>query len=272
VTHEPKPGVTVTFNTGLNHAQGKYIARMDADDYSYPSRLKQQILYLENHSEVDAVSGLVNYKADIPQAGMQHYVSWTNMLLSSEQITNNRFVELPTINPTLMFRRSSLEKYGSYQTGDFPEDYELVLRWLEQEARFAKVNTTVLDWYDHPNRLTRTDSHYSTEAFYQIKTQYLAQWLQKKNEFHPQVVIWGGGRKTRQRAKLLEDYEIIIHAYIDIVPSKTSEKPCIYFKDIAPPGQYFILSYVSNRGKRGEIRQFLVERGYQETIHFLLVA
>ena len=272
VIHETKSGVTFAFNAGVNQAQGRYIARMDADDYSYPQRLKQQTHYLENHSRIDAVSGLVNYKAGVPQAGMQHYVDWVNTLVSSEQIANNRFVELPTINPTLMLRRSSLEKYSSYQHGDFPEDYELELRWLEKGDRLSKENTTVLDWSDHSNSLTRTDSRYSTEAFYRIKTKYLVEWLRQNNPFHPQVVIWGGGRKARQRVKLLEDYGIIINAYIDVVPDKTAEKPCIYFEDIAPPGQYFILSYVGNRGKREEIQQFLSERGYQETLHFLLVA
>ncbi|MEM6844326.1 MAG: glycosyltransferase family A protein [Bacteroidota bacterium] len=272
IIDEPKSGVTFAFNAGLNHARGKYVARMDADDYSHPQRLEQQIYYLENHLGIDAVSGLVNYQADIPQAGMQHYVDWTNTLVSSEQIADNRFVELPTINPTLMFRQDSLEKCGSYQSGDFPEDYELVLRWLEQGAIIGKVDTTVLDWYDHPNRLTRADSRYSTEAFYRIKTKYLVEWLQQNNPFHPEVVVWGGGRKARQRAKLLEDYRVTIDAYIDVVPDKTAEKPCIYFKDIGSPGQYFILSYVGNRGRKEEIRQFLVNRGYRETIHFLLVA
>ncbi len=269
---ETQQGVTFAFNAGLALAQGKYIARMDADDYSYPSRLEQQIHYLERHAKVDVVSGLVSYKADVPQAGMQHYVNWTNTLITSKQITDNQFVELPTINPTLVFRRSSLEKYGTYQNGEFPEDYELVLRWLQKGATFTKITNTILDWHDSSNRLTRTNSRYSTEAFYQIKTKYLAEWLRQNNPFHPAVVIWGAGRKTRQRVKLLEEYGIEITAFIDIIPNKVLEKPCIYFKDISPPGQYFILSYVSNRGKREEIRQFLTNKGYQEAIHFLLAA
>ncbi len=269
---ENTQGVTFAFNAGLAFARGKYIARMDADDYSYPLRLEQQVRYLENHDEVDAVSGLVAYKANARQAGMKHYVNWSNTLVTSKQIADNQFVELPTINPTLVFRRSSIEKYGTYQNGGFPEDYELVLRWLQKGATFAKIPNIILDWHDSSTRLTRTDSRYSTEAFYQIKTIYLAEWLCQNNPFHPAVVVWGAGRKARQRVKLLEEYQIEITAFIDIVPNKVQEKPCIHFKDIAPPGQYFILSYVSNRGKREEIRQFLVDKGYHEAIHFLLVA
>ncbi|WKN42671.1 glycosyltransferase family 2 protein [Tunicatimonas pelagia] len=269
---EKQPGVTFAFNAGLAFAKGKYIARMDADDYSHPHRLEQQVHHLENHPNVDAISGVVAYQANNPQVGMQHYVDWTNTLTTPDQIANNRFVELPTINPTLVFRHRSLEKYGSYQNGHFPEDYELVLRWLQQGATFSKISNTVLDWHDSPDRLTRTDSRYSTDAFYQVKTKHLAEWLCQNNPFYPAVVIWGGGRKTRQRVKLLEECGITVTAYIDIIPNKVQEKPCIYFKDVAPPGQYFILSYVGNRGKREEIRQFLAGRGYQEAVHFLLIA
>lgn len=272
VIQEKQQGVAFAFNTGLTRTRGKYIARMDADDYCYPQRLHQQMTYLDNHPDADAVSGLVLYKAEVPQEGMRHYVEWTNTLLSSRQMADSRFIELTTINPTLMFRRQSLVKYGSYQEGNFPEDYELVLRWLSQGATISKVNSIVLDWHDSLRRLTRTDSRYSTDAFYQVKSRYLALWLRQNNPFHPAVVIWGGGRKTRQRAKRLEAYGIEIKAFIDILPTKVRDQPCIYYQEIAPPGQYFILSYVGNRGKREEIKQFLVNKGYRKTIHFLLIA
>jgi glycosyltransferase involved in cell wall biosynthesis len=265
-------GVVFAFNTGLRHASGTYIARMDADDFCHPNRLEKQLDYLQKNSEVAAVSSQVQYCARVPQEGMQDYVTWVNSLTTPKQIKNNRFVELPVINPSLTFRRTDLDKWGSYIAGNFPEDYELVLRWLAQGAVFSKVDNLVLDWHDSAQRLTRTDARYSTEAFFRIKTIFLAEWLQKHNPFHPDVVVWGAGRKTRQRARLLETEGVSITAYIDIVPNKTKEHPCIYYQDIAPPGQYFILSYVSNRGQRTKIRDFLLTKGYQEAVDFLLVA
>lgn len=272
VLEEKQQGVVFAFNTGLSYASGAYIARMDADDYCYPQRLEKQSDYLKKNSEVAAVSSRVRYCAGVPQEGMLHYVVWVNSLMTSKQIKNNRFVELSIINPSLMFRRSDLEKYGSYVAGDFPEDYELILRWLEAGAILTKVEDTLLDWHDSPNRLTRTDPRYSVEAFYRLKTKYLVRWLKKHNPFYPQVVVWGGGRKSRQRSSLLEAEGVVISAYIDIVRDKTAKKPCIFYQDVAPPGKYFVLSYVGNRGRREEVRQFLLSRGYQESIDFLLSA
>lgn len=272
VLEEEQRGVVFAFNAGLSHASGAYIARMDADDYCHANRLEKQLDYLKKNTEVAAVSSQVQYCARVPQEGMQHYVAWVNSLMTLEQIRNNRFIELPIINPSLMFRRTDLEKYGSYVAGDFPEDYELILRWLEAGAILAKVEDTLLYWHDSPNRLTRTDPRYSVEAFYHLKAKYLIRWLEKHNPFHPHVVVWGGGRKSRQRSSLLEAEGIEISAYVDIVRDKTSKKPCIFYQDIAPPGKYFILSYVSNRNRREDIRQFLLSKGYQDVKDFLLVA
>lgn len=48
-----------TLNKGVNLARGKYIARMDCDDISFPTRLERQINYLHSHKDLDGVAGRV---------------------------------------------------------------------------------------------------------------------------------------------------------------------------------------------------------------------
>ncbi len=55
VFHQNNKGVASSLNLGCKHARGKYIARMDADDISLPSRLEKQIRYLERHPEIGIV-------------------------------------------------------------------------------------------------------------------------------------------------------------------------------------------------------------------------
>ena len=45
-------GVTKSLNVGLKQAKGKYIARMDADDVSLPTRLETQFAFMEAHPDV----------------------------------------------------------------------------------------------------------------------------------------------------------------------------------------------------------------------------
>lgn len=273
ILYEDNPGIVHALNRGLRDARAPLIARMDADDISYPDRLASQYAYLQAYPHVQAVGCRVRYCGDgESHPGMQTYVNWVNTLVTPKEIQRNRFVESPLVHPSVTFRADLLTQYDAYRIGSFPEDYELWLRWLDQGAILAKCPEVLLDWYDSSSRLSRTDERYEPEAFYRVKTQYLARWLARHNPFHPHVVVWGGGRKSRQRMRLLENRGIAIQAVIDIVANKTTVLPCIYYQDLAPPGQYFILSYVSNRGRRDEIRQFLRQRGYQEGVDFLLAA
>lgn len=47
--------LAATLNRCLQIAQGKYIARMDADDKCDARRLSKQVEYLENHPDIDCV-------------------------------------------------------------------------------------------------------------------------------------------------------------------------------------------------------------------------
>lgn len=268
---EPKAGLVHALQTGLAHAEGKYIARMDADDVCHPQRLMRQYHFLVQNPAIAVVASQVAFAGEDDSAGIQSYIQWSNQLIRHEEIQINRFVDAPIVHPSVMFQRDIVHEYGGYRDGDFPEDFELWLRWLENGVQFYKLPQTLLYWKDHPHRLTRTDPRYRTEAFYRIKSEYLSRWLRQHNTFYPEVMVWGAGRKSRQRASILEEKGIQIVAYIDVVPHKTSTKACIHYQDILGPGNYFILSYVSNRGQRDKVRTYLLQKDYQEGIHFLIV-
>mgnify|MGYP006442704749 CR=1 FL=1 len=211
ILKEHKQGVTFATNLGSNNAQSPYVARMDADDFAYPRRLERQYQFLETHSDYGAVGSLVKFGGDENRAaGIKRFVDWNNSLITYEEILINRFVESPIINPTAMWRKSTEDKMGNYKHGDFPEDYEMWLRWLEQGVKMAKVPEVLLQWNDPPGRLTRNDERYSFEAFYRTKAQYLSLWLKKHNLQHPEVYIWGASRRIRKRAQFLETHQIQI--------------------------------------------------------------
>lgn len=44
-------GLTKSLNIALDRAQGEFVARMDADDYSFPNRFEKQIKYLRSHPQ-----------------------------------------------------------------------------------------------------------------------------------------------------------------------------------------------------------------------------
>ncbi len=273
LNQETRQGVMHAFNTGLAMACGQYIARTDADDVNMPSRLEKQYKYLESHSACGVVASKVKYVTHGKNtAGFARYVRGSNSVLTDEQIKLNRFVESPVINPTVMWRKEISERYGSYEDGPFPEDYELWLRWLEKGVIFHKLDEPLIEWHDWPQRLTRTDSRYEDKAFFMIKSQYLAGWLKDHNPFHPEVWIWGASKISRKRVAQLADFGVFTKGFIDISRKRQLEKQVLFFEDIPSPGKMFILVYLKESTMRNRTQQYLEEKGYCEGVHYLLVS
>ncbi len=270
----PPSGIVKALNEGLTLCRTRYIARMDADDYAYPSRLERQLHFLESNPEIDITGSQVRYMGDTNlNIGFNHYIKWNNQLLSHEEMFLNRFVESPIIHPTIMMRSLRVKKYGTYADGPFPEDYEFWLRLMQEGIRFSKINEILLDWYDLPNRLSRTGVRYSIDAFYRLKTKYLSSWMIKTFGYPPPVLIWGTGRSVHEKSKWLKENNINISGYIDVVDNKNrvfKDKPVFNYKKI--PKSNFILSYVSDRVGRIKIREYLLGQGYQEGRDFYMMA
>ena len=267
VVRRPREGIAQALNAGLAIARAPYVARMDADDIAHPDRLRRQADYLDDHLEVGLAAARARYLGDRDaNRGLALWLDWSNALDTHEAIARERFVESPLVHPTVMFRRALVDSHGGYRSGDFPEDYELWLRWLEAGVRMAKLPQSLLDWRERPQRLTRTDPRYSVDAFFRMKAPYLARWLEARNPHHPRVVIWGAGRVTRRRlTPLLAGLEV--EAWVDIDPKKigwlVDSAPVVAPAELPPPDEAFVLVAVGKRGARALIETELRNRGYE---------
>lgn len=271
--NEKRQGVIFASNAGSEKAKGKYIARMDSDDWSYPKRLELQCNFLKNNLDYGAVSGLVKHISHSENTqGFSNYVEWINSVKTYSEIINKQFVESVIVNPSAMWRKEIGEKYGMYKDGNFPEDYEMWLRWLSKGVKIKKLDSPILNWHDSNTRLTRTQSIYSVSSFFRIKTKYLANWLREKNRFHPHIAVWGAKRISRRRARLLTEYGIEIDYYIDISREHKLSDKVIYYSEIPDPGTIFILIYIKQMDAREKIQDYLNSRGYEEGINYLLIS
>lgn len=119
-------GLAYSLNVCIDIAKGEYIARMDADDISYPERFAEQVRFLEAHPEYQ----WCGCNAEIfDEKGI-----WgeRNMVESPEK---NDFLKFsPYIHPSVMYRAELFEKAGMYNVSKETlrcEDYEIFMRFHE---------------------------------------------------------------------------------------------------------------------------------------------
>ncbi|MEL6537580.1 MAG: glycosyltransferase family 2 protein [Bacteroidota bacterium] len=274
VVHRPAEGLVSALNAGLELCTGEYLARMDADDVCYPDRLEKQAAHLDANPDTGIVSSQVRHlgNADTQQGYAQH-VAWLNSLLTHEEHWQQRFIDQPLANPSAVLRREIFEAIGTYQQGDFPEDYEFWLRCLQAGYRMEKLPVVLLDWYDLPTRATRNLRMYREDAFQNTKARYWALWAQENLMKDTQVWIWGVGKEVRRKSAFLTEHGWSPSAYIDVTQRKQFQgKPVIHFSQIHNiPEPRHLLIYVSNRLGKEQIQQYLDVNGFTpgEDYHFM---
>lgn len=279
---QPHAGIVGALNAGLAASHSDLVARLDADDAAHPERLAEQVAFLAapEHRDIGLVGCLIEFGGHrAASEGYALHVDWLNSLIAPDEIARRRFVESPFAHPSVMFRRELVTRHGAYRAGDFPEDYELWLRWLDAGVRMAKVPRVLLTWNDPAGRLSRTDARYAPEAFFRLKARWLARWLRRERVSGAKdLLVWGAGRPTRKRAAHLEAEGVGIAGYVDVDPAKLTPaiggrgRPVVSPGALPPPGRAFVLAYVGSRGARELIARELLARGYAEGRDFLLCA
>jgi len=271
-------GIIEALNGGLVACRAGLIARMDADDRAHPERLAKQVHFLTEHPNIAVVGSYVEaFPDDRVQEGFKQYLAWLNSLDTPELIARDIFVESPLAHSSTMIRADWLRQVGGYQEHGWPEDYDLWLRMHVAGARMGKVQELLLDWREHPDRLTRTDGRYSVENFLRAKAHYLCQGPLSDREA---VVIWGAGQMGRRLSKHLERGGASLVAFVDIDPKKIGSikrgLPILSAEELPDLLRQYrepvVLAAVGSRGARDLIRARLDGMGLVETQDYWAVA
>ena len=120
-------------NLGISKSRGKYIARMESDDVSYPERLQEQTNFLEAHPDVDLCSCLVKFTGDIKP----HISPYTADISLIGLIKKPCFV-----HAAMMFKRSLNLKYERLKP---LEDCLLFRKLLLNGKKMAIINKVLLE-------------------------------------------------------------------------------------------------------------------------------
>lgn len=120
-------GVYRSANKGLKLAKGKYIARQDDDDISLPTRLAEQVKFLETHRTIALVG--TNYTTI---DGKGNPLTYVRLKKNDADIKEKLVEHCAVCHPSMMFRRSVLDSAGYYREKfDCAGDYDFIKRISE---------------------------------------------------------------------------------------------------------------------------------------------
>ena len=257
-------GIVSALNTAAEQAQGTLLARMDADDIAAPLRLEHQIEFLDAHTGLAACGTWIRYiPRHLVRGGARRYEQWINSVNSPAEMERDLFIECPIPHPSLVMQRTAFERVGGYRDMGWPEDYDLILRFWEAGYPFGKVPEVLLEWREHPERLSRTDSRYGEKAFRRCKAHFLGRRIAGRA-----VVVWGAGPVGKAFARAIQNEGHEVVAFVDLDPRKIGQTihgaPVVRPAAIAKYQTAYVLAAVGSLEAREEIRASLRTAGFRE--------
>ena len=125
---------------GLKYCRYELVARMDTDDICKPNRFEVQVEFMEKNHEVDVLGTWIDEFFDVKE----NIVSIRKVPEGSKGLYEFGKKRNPMNHPTVMFRKSSVLKAGSYQTCMLLEDYYLWVKMLKMGMVFYNIQESLL--------------------------------------------------------------------------------------------------------------------------------
>jgi len=153
-------GLTKSLNTGLKLCRGEYIARMDADDVSYPQRFEKQVRFLDENPDCTALGCWCNR---IDSNGQIHG-AYDGRPTKPEDIKRQLLIGNCIAHPTAMVRRVSLVEVGGYnEKYAYAQDHDLWLR-LSKRGQICNLNEYLVGLRFWPENITATKEKQQLEC------------------------------------------------------------------------------------------------------------
>ena len=138
--HPESRGLAFRLNELIDMSLGKYLARMDADDFAFGDRFARQVRFLEEHAEVDLLGcGTINFEGDGRIAGKSRVVA------RHEEICARPWRGFPLYHPTWMGKTEWFRKNRYAVHLRRAQDFDLLLR-AYRTSRFSCLEEPLLGY------------------------------------------------------------------------------------------------------------------------------
>ncbi len=167
VIDQENQGVAVALNNGLRYARAPYIARFDADDICFASRLEKQYHFMISNPDcIIAGSG-----ADYIDNSGNYIFTHLPLFTTPEEIQRLPYNLCPFIHASVMYKKDLISQIGYNKNAHSFEDH---LLWLQAKGmgKMCNMPEPLISVRLNPGSLTMDERKRSKE-FHRIKNKAL---------------------------------------------------------------------------------------------------
>lgn len=161
----------------ISIVQGKYLAVMDSDDYSYPNRLEKQVIFMDNNPDI-VVSGSNVEVCDSNLKVLNKRV----YNFTDQKIREKLFRYSPFCHPATIYKTDIVKKIGGYNEAlDYgAEDYDLYFR-LGLYGKFGNIEDILFKLRTHQNSISQKKTTMMELATLYIRIKAVMEYGYKMN-------------------------------------------------------------------------------------------
>lgn len=136
VAYPKNQGLGYALMRGVPECRNEIIARMDSDDYAFPTRMAEELTAMQQ-DDLDMVGSQIVEFVEDPE----HPVATSNLPVSSSDIAAYSKKRNPFRHPSMVFKKSKALEAGNY-SGEFLyfEDWDLFNRMLAIGCKARNIN------------------------------------------------------------------------------------------------------------------------------------
>ncbi|MBW3110294.1 glycosyltransferase [Bacillus sp. MCCB 382] len=178
IINEINIGLAPSLNKGISIAKGRYVARMDADDISFPDRLEKQLNYIEE-KDYDLVA---TNKIEIDENGK--VISKKPLFaMNPENVKKILPYNCFITHPSVLIKKEVLENLHGYRDVPSAEDYDLWLRMIQNGYKLGILNEYLIYYRIRMDSISRKDLCKQLLISKYLKIAY------RKNEINDESII-----------------------------------------------------------------------------------
>ena len=171
-------GIGLARKMATAEARGKYIAPVDGDDVFMPTRIAEEVQFLEAHPDYVLVCSQCEY---VDEAGKHIGESFS---VTTDRLIRGRFPSDVITQSTAMFRKSAYEAAGGYAGVRLGEDHLLFMR-MTRQGKMRMLNKELVKYRKRRNSLSHTYNPYVA-----LLSQYRVKMGRDKDVLPEDVVLY----------------------------------------------------------------------------------